>query len=172
MGWSNAGRYFALALSVTAAGGALASISARAADRIIEFRHPMPPGIRGIAETYLSKLGYFDAASKSAAASAAFLSNDVYWAQADIDDSGYDEIFLSIRGDWCGTAGCDLVILERILHGLWRPLCQTESDKDRVVMRGKKDGAFHELILSARPGTKTVYLRWADNECFEYVPGR
>jgi hypothetical protein len=161
-----------MALAITVAGGALASTSARAADRIIEFQHPMPPEVRDIAKTYLSKLGYFDATSKNPDASASLLSNDVYWAEADIDDSGYDEIFLSIRGDWCGTAGCDLVILEKTLQGFWRALCQTESDKDHVVLLDKKDDEYRELILSARPSMKPVYLRWANNKCFEHVPGR
>jgi hypothetical protein len=168
---ARASRWLRLVCLLAAVGGALSPFRAIAADRYIEFQHPLPPEINAIAGEYLRQLGYFEGSPISSNDGTAFLANDVYWAKADIDDDGVDEIFLSIRGEWCGTAGCDIVILQRILHG-WRAICQTEGDKDRIELLDAKDEQYHEMILSAQPGKRPVHLKWVADDCFEYVPGQ
>lgn len=83
--------------------------------------------------------------------------------KADINDDGIDELFY-VQQDtrFCGSAGCQSVILER-WNGKWSLICGTELDKSVAIIDWVSEGGYREL--RAR-----YAIYWRDGICYTDEP--
>jgi hypothetical protein len=155
----------ALLLFSMALVASLAAEKAAAADRDVYFVKDLPPSVRAIAADFLRHGEYFERFANGGTNLAALLDGEVHWARADIDDDGVDEIFLSIRDGWCGSAGCETIIFKKFTTG-WQPICEMYAGDVNFTMLDKKDGRYHELVLSKPVVGPPVYLKWIGDKCW------
>jgi len=155
----------ALLLFSMALVASLAAARAAAADRDVYFMKHLPPSVRAIAADFLRHGEYAERFANGGTNLAALLDGEVYWARADIDGDGVDEIFLSIRDGWCGSAGCETIIFKKFGTG-WQPICEMYAEDVSFTMLDKKDGRYHELILRKPVVGPPVYLKWIGDRCW------
>lgn len=71
---------------------------------------------------------------------------DIFVATTDLDGDGTEEIVARVvHGGYCGSGGCQLLILRRDADGAWRPVLETTAVE--ITVAGEQTRGFRDLTI-------------------------
>jgi hypothetical protein len=126
-----------------------------------------PPYNFDLLQDHLERIVEFGWAKNINEALAAFLNHELFWAYADLEGDGIDEILVFIAiGPYCGSIGCSTIELHRSGSG-WRI-------EDGITVTDEHDLCYRQKGPNGRPSIRNhshVYW-WSGNEqdgvCYAY----